>query len=110
MGTATKVSQHVPLVECVWNDAWEDEANFTSIHGAQLTHKAMIVQTIGWLIIDNEVGVRIANERSADEGGDVYRGITFVPRAMVKSVTPFTLTRQRKPKSKPEVTLDVIPS
>lgn len=106
MVTATKVSQHVPLVECVWNDAWQDDDNFTSIHGAQLTHKAMIVQTIGWLIIDNEVGVRIANERSSDEGGDVYRGITFVPRAMVKSVTPFTLTRQRKPRVKAGASTD----
>lgn len=94
-------STGVKLVIAVWGDAWGDQDNFTSIHGATITHKAMIVQTLGWLIVDNEEGVKIANERSMDEGGDVYRGITFIPRPMIRSVSQFNLSKPRQKKSEP---------
>ncbi len=62
----------------------------------------MVVQTFGWIIIDNETGLRVANERSLDNGNEVYRGLTFVPRGMIRSITPYKLVkpRQTKPKIK----------
>lgn len=92
------MDNHLQLVVVVWDDAWQDQDNFATEHGVRATHTAMPVQTIGWLIVDDATGVSVANERSTDAGSEVYRGRTFVPRAMVRSVTPFKLTRPRKKK------------
>lgn len=86
------------LVVVKWLDAWQDQENFTTAHGIKATHEPMPVETIGWLVQDDEVGVSLANEQSTQDGHDVFRGRTFVPRAMVQSVTPFKLTKPRKPK------------
>jgi len=85
------------LVVVSWNDAWADTDNFTTLHGIQQTHKPMAVQTIGWILQDDVLGVSLANECSADASGtETFRGRTFVPRAMIQSVTPFKLTKPRK--------------
>jgi hypothetical protein len=93
------------LVIVVWNDAWQDQENFATAHGIVSTHGPMPVQTIGWIIQDDEVGVSVANEASTEDGHDVFRGRTFVPRAMITSVSPFNLIKPRKKK----VTLDPPP-
>jgi hypothetical protein len=91
------------LVIVSWDDAWQDQENFATAHGIAATHEPMPVETIGWLIQDDHVGVSVANEQSTQDGHDVFRGRTFVPRAMIKSVSPFNLTkpRTRKPKDEP---------
>lgn len=94
------------FVEVTWDDAWADDDNFSTAHGLTLTHKPMIVKTRGWLIIDDSVGVSVANERSqdVDDGAEVFRGRTFIPRPMVKSVTPYRLAaiKPRKPRKPKE--------
>lgn len=84
------------IVIVVWEDAWQDQENFTTAHGIKSTHEPMIVETMGHLIQEDDVGVSVANERSTQDGKDVFRGRTFIPRAMVRSVTPFNLTKPRK--------------
>lgn len=84
------------FVEVVWNDAWQDTENFQSAHGITLTHKPLVVKTLGWLVVDDEVGVSVANERSQDGDGETFRGRSFIPRAMVQSVTPYKLAKPRK--------------
>ena len=91
------------LVVVAWEDAWQDQENFVTLHGIQQTHAPMGVQTIGWLLQDDAIGVSVANERSSDNGQETYRGRTFVPRAMVRSVTPFKMTRPRTKKQEPAV-------
>lgn len=88
------------FVEVTWRDAWADDDNFATVHGLTLTHKPMQVKTRGWLILNNEVGVSIANEQSkdVDDGSEVYRGRTFIPHAMVDSVVPYKLVKPRKPR------------
>jgi hypothetical protein len=86
------------LVIVEWLDAWQDQDNFATAHGIASTHGPMPIQTIGWLITDDAVGVSVACEQSTQDGQDVFRGRTFVPRAMVKSVTPFNLTKPRTKK------------
>jgi hypothetical protein len=87
------------LVEVVWNDAWADHDNFSTIHGITQSHDPLVVHTLGWLLVDDEKGLSVANERSSeDDGKDTYRGRTFIPRAMIKSVTPFNLAKPRKSK------------
>jgi hypothetical protein len=87
------------LVIIAWLDAWQDQENFSTAHGIRATHEAMPVETIGWLIQDDDVGISVVNEWSTQDGHDVFRGRTFVPRAMVKSVTTYKLTKPRKPKT-----------
>lgn len=89
------------LVVVVWDDAWQDQDNFATAHGIQQTHTPLAVQTIGWVIQDDEIGISVANERSSEDGHDIFRGRTFVPRAMIRSVTPFNLARPRKRKVPP---------
>jgi hypothetical protein len=86
------------LVLVKWLDAWQDQENFSTAHGISATHEPMPVETLGWLIEDDDVGVRVVNERSTQDGHDVFRGRTFVPRAMIQSVTPFNLTKPRRPR------------
>ena len=84
------------LVELVWTDAWADVDGFASEHGISITHKPMIIKTIGWLIQDDDVGVSIANECNTTTDGHTFRGRTFVPRKMVQSMTLYNLTKTRK--------------
>ena len=90
-------SKHLVLVS--WDDAWGDTDGFATLHGIQQTHHPMLVQTLGWLLQDDATGISIANEQSTADGQPTYRGRTFIPRAMVQSVTPFKMTtpRPRKP-------------
>lgn len=88
------------LVIVSWLDAWQDQENFATAHGITATHGPMPVETMGWLIQDDELGVSVVNEQSVDDGTPVFRGRTFIPRAMVKSVTPYKLTKPRKLKVK----------
>lgn len=91
------------LVVVEWDDAWQDQENFASAHGISLTHHPMAVRTLGWLVQEDEAGVSIVNEKSEQDGSEVYRGRTFIPRAMVRVVTDFKLTVPRKAKAGKEV-------
>lgn len=94
------------LVVVTWDDAWQDQENFSTAHGIRATHAPMKVETLGYLIVDDEGGVSVANEHSVQDGTDVYRGRTFVPRAMIRSVVNYSLTKSR---SKPIAPIDPIP-
>lgn len=84
-----------------WDDAWADQDNFATAHGIKQTHEPMLVVTMGTILVDDEAGISIANEHSTQDGKDVYRGRTFIPRAMIKSVETFNLTKLRTHKPKP---------
>lgn len=86
------------LVLIEWSDAWADTDNFSSAHGIIQSHAPMIVQTLGWVIQDDEVGISVVNELSTEDGKSIFRGRTFIPRAMVQKVTEFTLSKPRKKK------------
>lgn len=90
------------LVIVKWDDAWQDQENFSTAHGIISTHGPMPVETLGWVIQDDEEGISVVNEQSTQDGHDVYRGRTFIPRKMIRSVTPYNLIKPRKPKPKPE--------
>lgn len=92
------MQQQITIV--LWLDAWQDQENFSTAHGIRSTHEAMPVETKGDLIHEDEHGVSIACERSTQDGHDVFRGRTFIPRAMIKSVTTYNLVKPRKPRQK----------
>lgn len=92
------------LVLVTWHDAWQDQDNFASAHGIAATHAPLVVNTLGWVIQDDEVGISVVNEHSSEDGKDTFRGRTFVPRAMVQKVTEFRLAKPRKAKAPPPET------
>lgn len=82
----------LPLVVVKWNDAWTTEIP-ASLDG-HLVHKPELITTIGWLMVDDEQGVQLANEFY----DSTYRGRTFIPRGMVVSVTEYSLSKKKKKK------------
>ena len=85
-----------PLAVVVWDDAHGSAT--TDVTPEDLDHKPLVMTTVGWLLREDDLGVSIANEKCQVDGKDVYRGHTFVPRALIRSCTLFTLAKVRKKK------------
>lgn len=85
-----------PLAVVEWNDAWIDGNDPVTLSEVHVEHKPKVIITLGYILRDDDSGISLANEYYEDES--VYRGRTFIPRGMIKSVTHFKLTKPRKPK------------
>jgi len=82
------------LVQVVWHDA--NSPASTDIFDAtdlKTAHTTMPVVTVGWLLRDDEQGVTLAGEWFS--GTTDFRGLTFVPRALVGEVTEVKVPRLR---------------
>ena len=75
------------VVEVVWDDAHGAAIGDVTLSDIGNYHRPTVMQTLGWLLKDDDVGVSVANERCMDQGDETYRGRTFIPRVLVKSVT-----------------------
>lgn len=84
----------LPLVVIEWDDAWVKADEAIVLSDVSATHKPLTVTTIGWLLREDDAGVSVANE-IYDE---TYRGRTFIPKAMVRKLTRFALTKPRTKK------------
>ena len=93
-----------PLVLVKWNDANVDGDDIVTLENVDAFHKPTIVNTLGWLLKSDEVGVTLVNEYY----DELFRGRTFIYRPMIISVIPYNLTPPRKPKRarKPAVSPD----
>jgi hypothetical protein len=91
------------IVLVAWDDAWADASELVSEGDAHLKHKPTRMQTLGWLIRQDDLGVSLFNERCLDQGEEAYRGRTFIPAAMVVGVTVINapVKRKRAKKSDP---------
>ena len=87
---------NLPLALVVWNDAWTDESA-TTLDTVAAKHRPEPINTLGWILRDDDVGITIANEYY----DNTYRGRTFIPRGMVLTVTHYKLTKPRR-KSPPK--------
>lgn len=92
----------LPLVVVEWDDAWIDANEPISLSEVHVQHKPKVIVTLGYLLLQDAKGISLAAEYYKDE--DVYRGRTFIPAAMVKTVKPYKLTKPRKAKDTPVVT------
>lgn len=92
----------LPIVIVEWGDAWTNELGVT-VEDVGASHKEMTVHTLGWLLKDDPKGVSLANEYFDDQ----YRGRTFIPRAMVRGVTPYRLAKPAVKREKKPVTEEV---
>lgn len=72
-----------PLVALRWSDAHGTATTTYEIY--ELPHKACTITTYGLLLREDEAGVSIACE---DAGAGCYRGVTFVPRALIIEIKP----------------------
>lgn len=91
-------AHELPFVIVVWNDAWKSATNDVTLLDVHERHSPAVMQTIGWLLLSDEEGVRLANERALDETDGAYRGETFIPKGMVKEVIPVKFSKPRKKK------------
>lgn len=89
----------LPLVVVEWNDAWIDGSDPVNLAEVGTSHKPKVIVTLGYVLKDDDVGLSLANEYYEDES--VYRGRTFIPRQMVKTVTPYRLSRPRTKRQPP---------
>lgn len=87
-----------PLVIITWDDAWGKVEETVTVDTVDQLHKPLPIKTTGYLLKEDDEGVSIANEFYAEES--TYRGYSFIPRLMIKSVTHFKLSKPRKPRSK----------
>lgn len=94
--------EHPVLAVIVWDDAWSAGIEVLTIKEIEEKHKPSVMQSLGWVIKTDAAGVWISSERCMDKGDECYRGHTFIPRSLIKSVTPFKLapTTKRKPREK----------
>ena len=81
-----------------WNDA-HAASDQNSLDEALKLHHPAVVQTTGYILKSDDVGVLIAGEwlppSQADES-EAFRSITFVPRGMVISETAQPRPRKKK--------------
>jgi len=76
------------LVAVEWDDAHGSIADTVMPLALGSSHEPAIMTTVGWLLrLDNE-GVSIANEM--EPGSNGYRGHTFVPLGMIRSIRNLT--------------------
>lgn len=103
MASPTKASFRHPIAIIEWHDAHArnqaveyDESEILQVHRPEPC------LTLGLVIRDDAAGVSLYNEET---GPDSIRGLSFIPRGMIISITYVTLTKPRgKPKEIPSPT------
>jgi hypothetical protein len=99
----------LPLVIVRWDDAQSSSVKvITENDPVTNYHAPAVMETLGWLLRDDEKGVSIANEVYRDEGVRHYRGHTFIPRGMNPIVTNVSVKRSQK-RAKPRPSQAVPP-
>lgn len=89
------VSNEPRFAQVRWLDAWADGVDDVMPDKVHEKHRPIAMQTRGWILLDDEIGVSLFYERSED---GAYRGRTFIPRGMIVSIDDFPA--KRKPRIK----------
>ena len=82
-------------VVVTWNDAYGDAMQQVWA-GDELNHRPVVVQSVGFLIREDEIGVTIFQDYIDDSGEPAFRGKQFIPRGMVISVQTLQASRTKK--------------
>jgi hypothetical protein len=83
-----------------WADA-HSAGSTTEYSEHELPHRSAHYTTYGFLLRRDDTGLTLATEHS-DES--TYRGVCFVPAAMVVEILPLTLTQKRVKRHTPPAT------
>jgi hypothetical protein len=82
-----------PFVAVRWHDA--HGSGITEYADHELPHAPSPYTVYGFLLRHDETGITLANEHSDEH---TYRGVSFIPGAMVVEILPLTLTHKRASK------------
>lgn len=85
-----------PLVSLVWLDA-HSPSSTEVVNASNLDemHGTLRITTVGWELRNDETGVTLASEFCGD--GD-FRGVTFVPKALVAERVELKTPKAKKPR------------
>ncbi len=89
-----------PLVSARWLDAHGEGTNAYAEH--EIPHAAIEVTTYGLLLRQDAAGISLASEWCAD---NTYRGVTFIPAAMLLDLKPLVPVRKARVK-KPVIVVE----
>lgn len=78
-----------------WNDAHGDPMQQVWTSEELQSHKPIVVETIGWLYQEDDIGVTLFQEVIHDDTLS-FRGKTFIPRGMIVSIETLTISRKKK--------------
>lgn len=78
-----------PLVAVLWDDPQSSATEVITEDTLDTFHLPMQMETLGWLLRDDDKGVSLANERYYEKGRPHYRGHTFILRSLVRSTRTF---------------------
>lgn len=84
-----------PIAIVVWDDAHGTSTKDISEANLDQAHSPCVMKTMGWLLKQDEKGVSVAAEVYYDENVAYYRGHTFIPAPMVRSVSLFKLSKAK---------------
>lgn len=79
------------LITVRWNDAHGSTALSYSLD--ELSHRPMVMDTVGWLLREDQEGISMANEYCPED--KTWRGVNFIPRGMIVEVKPVLRKRAR---------------
>lgn len=103
MARLTKASFRYPAAVIVWLDAHarNQAVEYEESEVAQ-QHRPETCTILGLVIRDDSTGISLYNEET---GPSSVRGLSFIPRNMIQSVTYVKLTKEKNAKTKaiPEV-------
>ena len=72
-----------PFVRVFWRDAHSDQTEYTL---EEIPHAAILIESRGWLLRQDDSGVTIFSERLDDAGRVTWRGRSFIPAGMIDRV------------------------
>jgi hypothetical protein len=92
-----------PAAIIIWNDA-HARNQAVEYEESELIqqHRPEECKTLGLVVTDDEAGITIYNEQT---GPSSVRGVSFIPKAMLKSVTYVNLTPRKKAKDERPIPL-----
>ncbi len=70
-----------------WNDPQASATDVIDNTTIKNAHKPILVETLGWILLDDEDGISICNERYKSGAEWQYRGHTFIIRSLIVKVS-----------------------
>lgn len=87
------------FVTVLWDDAHSPKStDMVDANELGAVHRIAPILTAGWLLRDDATGITVACEYLDDND---FRGLTFVPRSLVREVTPYPVGQKPKKRVRP---------
>ena len=83
-----------PFAMVIWDDAHGNSSDDYSEEELLKKHKGARYYSYGWLILSNEIGIRLVSEWQPEEKS--YRATMFIPRGMVVEEQILVLAKPRR--------------